>query len=538
MLHRPAPTALMAILFLLTPLPCAFAHPSNVTLMTIHIDGTSIDGELFLPGFQVARLAQQYNRDPSQLSQDALKQMLTDYFHFHVEIRGEGVEIPVSVIGFRNIDPAEFLAAGVSIIFFVELKAVYFPLTFASDVFCEFSSTQTNKIIFSDKARRAYPGSWPVMLTPQHKEFVFNIYRPDFSEFVPSFLDSDNDGVSDSTERRYGLDPVRPDTDGDGYADFEEIFMGWDPLDPASAPDQDPQKYRAAVTAFAELYRQKPTEESLFLSLPEEAALKEEAAVRVSATVRKALALHDIDPAAGPEHGYLQDLLRRMEAELFDRFDSGSFLFLLVLTAAFGFFHAGSSGAGKGILLGYCLKDDREIRHALFFPLAFTLSQLITVTILALIGFAFAPEVRDPLGSVGYGIQVGAGSALAALSVILIIHAARKIRARIVIGKKTFFDSVWGAVVFGLLSGLAFCPFLWGILRLLVEIDQATLAPFFLLAFGLGEFVCILLVGLATLVARHIFLDILPRLILYSELISACVMLIFSGFFFFTYVPF
>jgi hypothetical protein len=44
------------------------------------------------------------------------------------------------------------------------------------------------------------------------------------------FLDSDQDGLSDSEEKTYGTDPQNRDTDGDGYTDGTEIKSGYDPL--------------------------------------------------------------------------------------------------------------------------------------------------------------------------------------------------------------------------------------------------------------------------------------------------------------------
>jgi len=47
------------------------------------------------------------------------------------------------------------------------------------------------------------------------------------------FLDSDQDGLSDTEEISYGTDPKKQDTDGDGYSDGAEIKGGYDPLKPA-----------------------------------------------------------------------------------------------------------------------------------------------------------------------------------------------------------------------------------------------------------------------------------------------------------------
>lgn len=47
------------------------------------------------------------------------------------------------------------------------------------------------------------------------------------------FLDSDQDGLSDSEEKTYGTNPLKADTDGDGYSDGVEVKGGYDPLKPA-----------------------------------------------------------------------------------------------------------------------------------------------------------------------------------------------------------------------------------------------------------------------------------------------------------------
>lgn len=47
---------------------------------------------------------------------------------------------------------------------------------------------------------------------------------------VESIQDTDNDGLSDDEEVKYGCDINNPDTDGDGYLDGEEIKSGYNPL--------------------------------------------------------------------------------------------------------------------------------------------------------------------------------------------------------------------------------------------------------------------------------------------------------------------
>jgi hypothetical protein len=47
------------------------------------------------------------------------------------------------------------------------------------------------------------------------------------------FLDSDQDGLTNTEEKAYGTDPYKADTDGDGYSDGVEVKSGYDPLKPA-----------------------------------------------------------------------------------------------------------------------------------------------------------------------------------------------------------------------------------------------------------------------------------------------------------------
>jgi len=44
------------------------------------------------------------------------------------------------------------------------------------------------------------------------------------------FLDSDQDGLTDTEEKAYGTDIRNPDTDGDGYSDGSEVKAGYNPL--------------------------------------------------------------------------------------------------------------------------------------------------------------------------------------------------------------------------------------------------------------------------------------------------------------------
>jgi hypothetical protein len=526
-----------------------FAHAKYVTYATLNIDGEAVNGELFINGYEVARLAQQFNLDPSQLSQDALKNLLRAYFDDRFQISSRQGGLDKQIVEFRNADPAQFLASGLSIIFYVKLRSSDFPVAFASDMFFEFFTTQTNKLVFRDKLGRPLTGSRDVLLTPKLSEFSFDPARPDFSRYDFEPYDSDGEGIADQYEALYGLDPYRADTDGDGFSDFEEFFMGWDPFNPVLGDGQTREKYNEAIAEFARQYRRKPTETSLLLSYVEESQLKEadreegqpegqsEGAGNESTAAGKVMRIHELDPRASAENGFLSLILGRTEEELYQTFDLGSFFVLLGLAAGLGFFHAGASGPGKGLLAAYCAKDGRQVKPALIFALAFALSQLGSVALEALLFRVFFLQLFRSLGFITYVVQAAAGLGLAAAAAVLILRAVKRIRAGMVVGEPAFFDRTGGAVVLGAAAGLGAAPYFWALLQFLLEIERAYFVPLFALAFGAGLFACLGLTALAVIAVRHILLDILPKLVLYAELVSASLMLVFAFFFFFIRIP-
>ncbi|MBN2353903.1 MAG: hypothetical protein JXD23_15115 [Spirochaetales bacterium] len=518
-----------------------FAHPNTVTYTTLTVDKEAVNGEIFISGYQVARLAQQFNLDPSQLSQEALKNLLRAYFDDRFRIAGRRGELNKQVVDFRNSDPAEFLSSGLSMIFYVKTQADDFPLEFESNTFFEFSPIQTNKLSFRGKDGRPLPGSRDVLLTSKSPSFAFDPDRPDFSAYDFAVFDSDGDGIAGAYEALYGLDPYNADTDGDGFTDFEEFFIGWDPFSPTPADGQSHESYREAIAEFARQYRRKPTETSLLLSYVEETQLKEErfepGAKTRSAAVMKTMKVQELDPDASAENGFLALILGRMEEELYQTFDLGSFLLLLGLAVGLGFFHAGASGPGKGLLAAYSVKDGREIKPSLVFALALAASQLCSVILEALLFRLFFPRLIRSLGLVTYVVQMAAGAALAGVAVVLIFAAVRRIRAGMVIGEKGFFDRAGGAVALGALGGLGAAPYFWSLLQFSGEIERTYFVPFFALAYGAGALVCYGLTALAAIAVRRNVLDILPRLTLYAELVSASLMLLFALFFFFIRIP-
>jgi hypothetical protein len=537
---KPLRTIVLIIAFLAAG-PALFAHPKDVTYTTLNLAPEAINGEIFINGYQVARLAQQFNLDPSQLSQDALKNLIRAYFDDHFLITGKSGDLQKQVIDIKNADPSAFLSSGLSLIFYVKLQPNDYPVTFETNMFFEFFTTQTNKLALRDKLGRPYPGDRDALITTHLATFTFDPARPDFSRYDFDGFDSDGDGIADQYEALYGLDPFNPDSDGDGFSDFEEFFMGWDPFNTTLAEGQTHDAYREAIAAFAAQYRRKPTETSLLLSYNEETLLKEEGvasgAENESPTVAKMLKVQGLDARASAENGLLALILGRMEESLYQTFNFGNFLVLLGLAAGLGFFHAGASGPGKGLLAGYAAKDGREARPTLIFAAAVTGGQLGSVILEAILFRLIFTRLFRSLPLITYLIQAAAGVALAAIAVVLILAAVRRIRVGMVIGEKTFFDGTYGAVLLGGLTGLGAAPYFWSVFQFCAEIERAYLIPFFTIAYGAGLLVCLGLVALAVLVVRHVVPDILPKLTLYAELVSASLMLLFALFFFFIRSP-
>ncbi|HEX7586286.1 MAG TPA: thrombospondin type 3 repeat-containing protein [Patescibacteria group bacterium] len=63
------------------------------------------------------------------------------------------------------------------------------------------------------------------------------------------FLDSDQDGLSDTEEKALGTNPFNPDTDGDSYSDGAEVSAGYNPLVPAPGDRVVPENATASVAA-------------------------------------------------------------------------------------------------------------------------------------------------------------------------------------------------------------------------------------------------------------------------------------------------
>jgi len=63
-----------------------------------------------------------------------------------------------------------------------------------------------------------------------------NEYNMDPSDPSDADLDYDNDGLTNYDEYRRGTNPNNPDTDGDGYEDMVELEKGTDPTDPNDKP--------------------------------------------------------------------------------------------------------------------------------------------------------------------------------------------------------------------------------------------------------------------------------------------------------------
>jgi len=69
---------------------------------------------------------------------------------------------------------------------------------------------------------------------------IFSRAAASSTDAVDKNTDSDQDGLADYWEQKFGTDPNNPDTDGDGFKDGREVDWGYDPL--STSTKKLPQK--------------------------------------------------------------------------------------------------------------------------------------------------------------------------------------------------------------------------------------------------------------------------------------------------------
>jgi hypothetical protein len=101
------------------------------------------------------------------------------------------------------------------------------------------------------------------------------------------FLDSDQDGLSDTEEITYGTDPKNNDTDGDGYTDGNEIKSGYDPLKHSPGDKIVVKKEQSTVSA--------PKEENGEENLTQDLSVEVATLINDRSGENKEVSMEDID---------------------------------------------------------------------------------------------------------------------------------------------------------------------------------------------------------------------------------------------------
>jgi nickel/cobalt exporter len=528
-------SCLFLFLFIFTSV-AVFAHPLDISITTIKIEEKGLLATSYIHPYEVSLLAQDNKIDPKRLTSEDLKIILLPYFNEHFKVYGKNGILEKVQLEMEDAEIYQILAAGVYINFFIKISENDYPIVFSVDLFIEYFATQTNKIVLLDENGNLYKNGNEVLLTAKVREWQFDLANPDFSAYNDDQKDTDGDGLNDFFEKLYGLNPYAADTDFDGFSDSEEFNFGWDPFDPKPAPDQSHEIIDQARGDHAAGTTTTYTDKNVISANIDESQLKEqlESGKILMSTQESGLPnlikKHNIKDPQIPETGFLEQILGEMKNLFTGEFSFGGFLILLISVFALGFLHASMPGHGKGILIAYLTEGNKKFTHALGFIITFTITHLIDVIFLALAFSIFTSMIDSAL--VTYILQIAGGVGLALISVFMIFSGIKQIKnkedpkaVKIIKNKKS-------AIVVGILTGLAPCPFGWAILTMLLALGKVELVPLIIPFFGLGIFAFLAIVALAVFMVRHVAFDIFKKLSNYSLLISGVFLLCFSVFFF------
>ena len=509
------------------------AHPLDISITTMELHDTAIYASVYLHPYEISLLVRDSGKAMESISFEELKGIVMPYFQKRYSLYGPSGKIPLSNAELEQKGLADILANGLYINYSVPVRDPDRPLTIKTDLFIEYFSTQSNKIVLLNENGEPFPNWNEIILTTKKQEWSFVPSAPDFSSFSDDSTDSDGDELTDFMESLYGLDPHSEDTDGDGFLDSTEFLVGWDPLNPELTDKQ--KEFLKSLSEHQEIQ-----EKSI---RPDNPGIKEEAA-RTGALQEKEVPLKNVVRENNPavkglkNNAFLEKTLTLLDGTFTGNKGFGGFLLLMLFIFILGFLHASMPGHGKGILIAYLAEGNRRFRHALLFITSFTVTHLIDVIILALILSLFKNiNSSEKLTTI---LQVIGGAGLLGISFYVLIRGILMAIGWIEVksDKEEAAGLKKGMIILGFLTGLAPCPYGWYLLLMLQALGRLDMVPLVILIFGLGIFLFLLSVACASLFIKNRAYKLFDGLTRYSALISGTMMLAFSLIFFFSRLRF
>lgn len=495
------------------------AHPLDVSMTTFQWNGWSLRGTLYIHPYELGLLAKDNGLTLEEENMPRIREIVTDYFLAHYQLSGPDGAVYRDQFRIQRSTVNEILSDGMYINF-VYVPEDNIPITFHIDLFLEYFSTQTNKLIFLNARGEPLEGSEEVILTKRKRSWTWNPVDPDFTAFLTGGQDSDGDGLTDRMESLYGMDPDNPDTDGDGYTDAEEFAMGWDPFDPEPSPGQSREFLESRRTGNTDStetvgqIRPKPVR-------PGDKPIKE-----AEAEPENLIKKHNVKDRRITGSPFLRKTLDRMQSALTGPLSGSAVILLLGMILILGFLHAAMPGHSKGLMIAYLSGGERKLLHAFLFILIFTFTHLVDVVILGL-AFSLLNSMLDS-ARISTLLQMGGGIGVLIIGVWMTLSGLYKAAFPGEEKEERPIRSLRDALVIGFLAGLQPCPFglylLWG----LQSMNKLNWVPLVILVFGIGIFLFLILFALSLLLVKRAASPLLSRFGRYVPLASGILMLIFA----------
>ena len=529
------------------------AHPLDITYTSLQSVGGGMFASTYIHPYEVALLARSRGLGLAEESSSALRELIFSYLDERIDVMSTNKSAVMSGPTYSSTRLSDILAEGLTIDYFVTVDE--YPVTIVTDMFTEYSNTQTNKIVFLDMDENMYPGSSEVLLTNRRTEFVFDIETPDFSSEIDDYTDTDGDGLSDHYERLYGLDLTNTDTDEDGFSDFIEISFGWDPFDKTPGEDQtqafvqertlgEPESDTIVEEGTARDASDKPiAERGKNLISERESETEPVSRARDSGHIARnstGSALTENPRAVTTRplivsrrgDGFLKRTLEMLELTMDSESGLRGIMPLMLAVFALGFLHASLPGHGNAVLASFMTAEDRKFRQALAYIATFVVTHLVYVAILAVGLTVFTASLATD--RVARALRIVGGFGMVAVSGFMIYRGIKAIRSPATSHRHDHRhrDERDGksrsAVLLGFLSGLVPCSYGWALLMMILTIGRVSIVPAVVIPFGLGISTFLILLAAAAVLVRNTFIGFFAKTQRYSHLASGILLLTFS----------